>query len=177
MKPPLTPEEQLQRILRIARINGLSVVIIAGLSLLISLGDWFGMAICAAVVGGGWLELAGRKQLLAGDAAGVRRLVQAELVVLAAVEIYCVVKLARGMSPELRELIAAMDMPELEPSFRSAFAATYIAAGLLTIVYQGGMARYYSRHAATVRSALEARARPATPGAGRPNSTPEDWVT
>jgi len=175
MKSPKTPEEQLQRILRIARTNGLSIVIIAGLSVLISLGDWFGMAICLAAVCGGWLELSGRKQLLGGDAAGVRRMVKGELLVLAAVEIYCVVKLGQGMSPELREAIAGLDMPELEPSFRSAFSATYIAVGLVTIVYQGGMARYYSRHAETVRVALEARARPPTPV--RTHAAPEDEVT
>ena len=174
-KPPPLPEEQLLRLLRVARFNGLSFVIIGGLSLLISVGDWFGMAVCAAVVGAGWLELSGRTRLLAGDATGVRRMVKAELLVLAAIEIYCLTRLSQGIGPELREAIAGLDMPELEPAFRSAFSATYIAVGMVTIVYQGGMARYYGRKAGVVRAALEARARPAIRVAGQ--GAPEDEVT
>src|SRR4051794_10202959 len=103
-KPPLTPEEQLLRVLRVARTNGLSVVIIAGLGTLLSIGDWLGMAVGAAVVWGGWMELAGRKQLVRGDASGVRLLVRSQWVVLAAIEVYCVMKLGfdteRGVSQE-----------------------------------------------------------------------------
>lgn len=176
-KPPPTPEAQLQRILRIAKLDGVSLVVIAGISILFSLGDWFGMAVCVTIVGGGWMELSGRKQLLAGDATGIRRMVKAQLLVLAAIEILCVVNLKQGMSPEVREAIAGLDMPELEPAFRSAFTATYIAVALLTVVYQGGMARYYGKKAGVVRTALADRARPPAPAAGWSSTAPEDEVT
>lgn len=176
-KPPPTPEAQLQRVLRIAKLDGVSVLVIAGLSLLISLGDWFGMAVCVTIVCGGWLELSGRKQLLGGDATGIRRMVKAQLLVLVAIEIYCLVNLKQGMGPEVREAIAGLDMPELEPAFRSAFSATYIAVALVTVVFQGGMARYYGKKAGVVRAALEARARPPMPAAGLIYTAPEDEVT
>ncbi|MEO6875626.1 MAG: hypothetical protein ABI222_12475 [Opitutaceae bacterium] len=165
-KPPLTPEEKLKRILRTARMNGLSVVIIAGLGVLISIGDWFGMAVGAAIVYGGWTELGGRKQILAGHITGVRLLVRSQWIVLAAIEIYCAVKLGfdrnHGVSPELREAMVdlGIDMAALEPSLRLAFYGTYGAVAAITLIYQGGMARYYGRSSAVVKAALEARARP-----------------
>jgi len=180
-KPPLTPEEQLQRILRIAKTNGLSVVIIAALGTLISIGDWLGMAVGVAIIVGGRMELAGRKQLMANDAAGVRLLVRSQLVVLAAIELYCLIKLifdtSHGVSPELRSAMTdlGIDMAALEPSLRLAFYGTYIAVALLTVVYQGGMARYYGRRAGLVQEAIAARLRPAA-GTVRA-ADPEDWVT
>jgi len=180
MKPPLTSEAQLQRLLRMAKTNGLSVVIIAGLGTVLSLGDWLGMAVGAAVFYGGWTELKGRKQVLGGDVAGVRVLVRSQWIVLAAIEAYCLIKLgfdsSHGVSPELRSAMTdlGIDMAEMEPSLRRAFYGTYLAVALLTVVYQGGMARYYGRRAGVVREALEARARPATGGSG---GAPEDLVT
>lgn len=181
MKPPLTPEAQLQRLLRTANINGTSVVIIAGLGTLLSIGDWLGMAVGAAVFYGGWTELKGRKQVLAGDAAGVRLLVRSQWIVLAAIEAYCLVKLgfdkSHGVSPELRTAMTdlGIDMAELEPSLRLAFYGTYLAVAALTIVYQGGMVRYYGNRAGLVKEALEARSKPVIViGSG---ASPEDLVT
>jgi len=180
-KPPPTPEEQLLRVLRIARTNGLSIVIIAGLGTLFSLGDWLGMAVGVAVVIGGSMELSGRKQLLRGDAAGMRQLVRSQWVVLGAIELYCGLKLGfdhdHGVSQELRSAMIEMgiDMVALEPSLRLAFYATYGAVALITLVYQGGMARYYNRRAGVVQEAIAARLRP-PPTLARAGD-PEDWVT
>ena len=180
-KPPLTPEEQLQRILRVAKTNGLSVVIIAVIGTLISLGDWLGMAVGVAIIVGGRMELAGRKRLLANDAQGMRLLVRSQWVVLAAIEIYCAMKLGfdsdHGLSQEMRGMLleAGVDMAALEPSLRLAFYASYGAVALLTLVYQGGMARYYGRRAGVVQEAIAARTRP-PPGPVRA-ADPEDWVT
>jgi hypothetical protein len=179
-KPPKTPEEQLQRILRIAKTNGLSVVIIAALGTLISLGDWLGMAVGVAIIIGGRMELAGRKQLVGNDATGVRQLVRSQWVVLIAIEAYCVIKILfdhdHGVSQELRSAMIEMgiDMVQLEPSLRLAFYATYIAVALITLVYQGGMARYYGRRAGVVQEAIAARVRP--PPVVRAGD-PEDEVT
>jgi hypothetical protein len=180
-KPPLTPEAQLQRILRVARTNGLSVVIIAGLGTLFSLGDWVGVGVGVAVFVGGWMELKGRKQLVHGDIAGVRTLVQSQWVVLGAIEIYCVMMLGfsqdHGVSQELRGAMMEMgvDMVALEPSLRLAFYATYAAVALVSIVYQGGMARYYARRVGVVQEAIAARSRPPAPPVRA--ADPEDWVT
>jgi len=180
-KPPPTPEEQLQRVLRVAKTNGLSVVIIAALGTLISLGDWLGMAVGVAIIIGGRMELAGRKQLLRGDATGVRQLVRSQWVVLGAIEVYCLMKLGfdrdHGVSQELRSAMIEMgiDMVQLEPSLRLAFYGTYGAVALITFVYQGGMARYYGRRAGVVQEAIAARLRP--PPAPVRAADPEDWVT
>lgn len=180
-KPSPTPEEQLQRILRIAKVNGLSVVIIAALGTLLSLGDWFGMAVGVAIIVGGRMELAGRKQLLANDATGVRLLVRSQWVVLAAIELYCAFKLGfdsnYGVSQELRSAMIdlGIDVVALEPSLRLAFYGTYGAVALLTVVYQGGMVRYYGRRAGVVQEAIAARLRP--PATAVRAGDPEDWVT
>ena len=180
-KPPLTPEEQLHRILRIAKTNGLSVVIIAAIGTVLSLGDWLGMAVGAAIIIGGRMELSGRKQLMRNNPAGVRDLVRSQWVVLAAIEAYCLIKLLfdsnHGVSAELRSAMTdlGIDMAELEPSLRLAFYGTYIAVALLTFVYQGGMARYYGRRAGVVQEAIAAGLRP--PAAAVRAGDPEDWVT
>jgi hypothetical protein len=180
-KPPLTPEEQLQRILRVAKTNGLSVVIIAALGTVISLGDWLGMAVGVGIIIGGRMELAGRKQLLGNDPTGVRMLVRSQWVVLAAIEAYCLVKICfdstHGVSQELRGAMIEMgiNMAELEPSLRLAFYGTYIAVALVSVVYQGGMVRYYGKRAGVVQEAIAARLRP-PPALGRV-ADPEDWVT
>jgi hypothetical protein len=180
-KPPPLPEAQLERILRVARMNGLSVVIIAGLGTILSLGDWLGTGVGAAVVVGGWMELKGRKQLIRGDTGGVRTLVRSQWVVLAAIEVYCVMMLGfsrdHGVSQELRGAMMEMgvDMVALEPSLRLAFYATYAAVALITIIYQGGMARYYGRRAGVVQEAIAARSRP--PASPVRAADPEDWVT
>ena len=180
-KPPPTPEDQLKRILRIAKTNGLSVVIIAAIGTVLSLGDWLGMAVGVAIIIGGRMELSGRKQLLANDATGVRGLVRSQWVVLGAIELYCLIKLIfdtnHDVSPELRSAMTdlGIDMAAMEPSLRLAFYGTYLAVALFTLVYQGGMARYYGRRAGVVREAIAARLRP-TPGPVRAGD-PEDWVT
>ena len=160
-KPPPTPQQTLQRVLRTAQLDGLTLVIVASLGVVISLGDWFGMAVGAAVIAGGWMELSGRNRLLAGSAAGMRLLVRSQLVVLVAIEIYCAVKLGSnrnyGVSPDLRSSMAELgiDLDELEPTLRRAFNAVYGAVALLTLVYQGGMARYYARRVSVVKQAIE----------------------
>jgi hypothetical protein len=182
-KPPPTPEDQLQRILRIAKVNGMSVVIIASLGTVLSIGDWLGMAVGAAIIVGGRFELGGRKRLLANDVTGVNLLVRSQWIVLGAIEFYCVFKLLfdhnHGVSPELRSAMVdlGIDMAELEPSLRLAFYGTYIAVALLTLVYQGGMARYYGSKREVVRAALEARARPAVLVRSAGAVAPEDEVT
>ncbi len=182
-KPPLTPEEQLLRILRIAKTNGLSVVIIAAIGTVLSLGDWLGMAVGAAIIIGGRMELSGRKQLLRNEPAGVRDLVRSQWVVLAAIESYCLIKLLfdsnHGVSAELRSAMTdlGIDMAQLEPSLRLAFYGTYVAVALLTFIYQGGMARYYGRRAGVVSEAIAARLRPPVPPRMGTTGDPEDWVT
>jgi hypothetical protein len=191
MKPPPLPEVTLQRVLRVAKLNAWSVVIVAGICLPLSavLGDWSGTAACALVVFGGWTELAGRRQVAAGDAAGVNQLIRAQWIVLGTILVYCVARLASfdadtalgNLTPSMRSELASsgIDVEAILPLVRMVFYMTYTVVIVVTAVYQGGLARYYSRRRTIVGQALADRLRPA----GKPASServgpaPEDLVT
>ncbi len=187
MKPPALPEETLRRVLRLAKGNGLSVLIIAGLGTLVSLafGDLVGAGVGLVVAYGGWMELNGRRTLLRGDAAGVDRLIRAQWIVLGAILAYCVTRFASfdsdtalgGLTPDMRSQLteAGLDVAAILPLVRLIFYLTYATVAVVTLLYQGGMARYYSRRREPVGQALAARLRPVVPPAAA--ASPEDWVT
>ena len=187
MKPSLTPEAKLQRVLRAAKLNGLSVAIFAGLCALGSLafGDWMGAAFGALVAAGGAMELSGRRQLLRGDADGMRVLVRSQLLVLSVILVYAISRFASfdaesalgGLTPDMRTELtqSGVDFAAILPLVRMAFYAMYGIVALVTLIYQGGMALYYRRRTADVKLALAARLRPVVPPP--PVAAPEDWVT
>ncbi len=174
MKPPPLPEETLVRVLRISKLNGLSVLIIAGLGALFSLATWdlVGVVVGGLVAYGGWMELSGRKHLLRGEAVeGMRRLVRSQWIVLGVILVYCVSRLASfdaesalgPLTPEMRTQLveAGVDLASIMPLIRLAFYyGLYGSVALVTLIYQGGMARYYRRRTDVVKQALETRLRP-----------------
>ncbi len=189
MKPPRTPEEQLRRVLRTAKLNGLGVAIVAGLGALVSLafGDLIGAAVGALVAVGGGMELSGRKQILRGDADGMRRLVRSQLLVLGVIVVYAASRFASfdaesvmgNLTPDMRNDLAqaGVDLAAILPMVRLMFYALYGSLAVVTLIYQGGMAVYYRRRTAVVQQALAARLRPVAPAAGRAAVSPEDLVT
>ena len=190
MKPPPLPEETLRRVLRVANFNGKSVVILAALGAVISLlmGDFVGTAVGALVAYGGWVELAGRKQVSGGDAEGMKKMISAQWLVLGPVLVYCVTRLvsfdsetALGMIPsDMRtELLSAgVDLNAIMSLVKLTFYLTYSIFAFVTLLYQGGMARYYRRRIPIVQQALADRLKPKlsteTPRSG---PAPEDLVT
>ncbi|MES1168881.1 MAG: hypothetical protein ABUL61_06890, partial [Oleiharenicola lentus] len=62
---PTPQEKTLKRVLAISRFNGWSVIIIAGLGILLTLvlGDLLGTIIGALAVLSGWMEVRGHKLL------------------------------------------------------------------------------------------------------------------
>ena len=188
MKPPPSPEDKLRRVLRTAKVNGLSVVIIASLGALGSLlfGDLVGTAVGVVVAYGGWTELTGQKQLLRGEVEGMRQLVRAQWIVLGAIVVYCVTRLASfdsesvmgNLTPAMRAELtdAGVDMSAILPMVQLLFYVMYFSVALVTVIYQGGMAIYYRRRTAVVGEALAARLRPVSPPPLL-ESNPEDWVT
>jgi hypothetical protein len=189
MKPPRTPEEQLRRVLRTAKLNGLGVAIVAGVGALGSLafGDLLGAAVGALVTVGGAMELSGRKLLERGDADGMRRLVRSQLLVLGVIVVYAVSRFASfdaesamgNLTPDMRNDLtqAGVDLAAILPMVRLMFYALYGSLAVVTLFYQGGLALYYRRHTGAVKLALAARLRPAAPAAGRAEVSPEDLVT
>jgi hypothetical protein len=187
MKPPQLPEATLQRVLRTSKVNGWSVVIFASGGVLLSLvfGDWSGTAVGLLVALGGVLEVQGHRQVARGDVAGMPRMIRGQWVVLGAILVYCVSRLGSfdaesaldNLTPGLRSELASsgVDVEEIIPLVRATFYATYSAIALVTVIYQGGLARYYRRRRPVVEQALADRRRPAPPA--RPGPAPEDLVT
>ena len=188
MKPPRVPEEQLRRVLSTAKLNGLGVAIIAGVGALGSLafGDLMGVAVGVLVTVGGLMELSGRKQVVRGDAGGLRRLVRSQLLVLGVVVVYAVSRFASfdaesalgNLTPEMRMEMsqAGVDLAAILPMVRLMFYALYGSLAVVTLFYQGGLALYYRRHTAAVKLALAARLQPAVSRVV-PGPAPEDLLT
>ena len=188
MKPPRVPEEQLRRVLSMAKLNGLGVTIVAGVCALGSLafGDLMGAAVGALVTAGGAMELSGRKQVERGDAGGMRRLVRSQLLVLGVIVVYAISRFASfdaesamgNLTPEMRSEMtqAGVDLAAILPMVRLMFYALYGSLAVVTLIYQGGLALYYRRRTEVVKQALAARLRPAVPRA-MPGPAPEDLLT
>jgi hypothetical protein len=189
--PVVSPAAQaLARVLRTSRLNGWSIVLVAGAGALgaLLLGDLSGAltGLLAALAGG--LELRGRRRLRRRDATGVSLMVRAELFLLAIIAVYAVGRMAsfdagylrEQVLPELKQsllvlgvslkdTLAEFDLTEEQvvPLVHRVLLALYGTVLLVSLVYQGGLARWYSRRADLVAEALAT-----PPGAAQNASTP-----
>lgn len=163
--PPLLPAEVLDRVLRLARFDGLSVVAVAGSLALVAatLGDRVGAVVGLVVAGAGAIELHGASLLSRGEARGLHWLVRSQLLLLGAIIGYCAWRLLR---PDLAPLHTAVtpDMQEqleligwtVDQFIGLVYQLTYICVAVVTLLYQGGMALYYWRRRTAVAEALAA---------------------
>lgn len=175
--PPVLPGKTLQRVLAIARADGWSIAIVAGLSSLVSLvqGAWFSAAAGILATLAGLAELHGRSRLLQREPRGLSWLVGAQLGLLVVVWIYAWARW-RFFDPEAlwtelptlaRTLIShRMTTAGLDPELdRALFLGVMnalvclILAGV-TLLYQGGLALYYAWQRAPVRQALAQESTP-----------------
>lgn len=166
MASTTTPEQIVNRILRLAGINGWCVTVAAGLGALVSLimTDLIAGFTGAIVMVGGITELRGRRAILRGDATGMRRLFVAQLIVLAMVWSYAVTQLLTfdaaaliaGLPAEVHTMFAdaAIDPATLERMASIANTAVYGVLLFATLIYQGGLALYYRHRAPLVASVL-----------------------
>ena len=178
--PPLAPPQKaLQRVLRIARADSLSVMILAGLSLLLALAmlEPMGLAVSALALAAGVMEWRGCRALKRRDAeTGMKLLVRAQIFLLAVILVYCVRCIASfdagflkdEVVPRLNEwLPALLDMSfdeflqesgltadDLVAMARKAFLLLYATVAVLSLLVQGGLALYYRRRIALVTVAL-----------------------
>jgi hypothetical protein len=163
--PPFLPEETLHRVLRVARLDGMSVTFIAGLFALVAAlaGDGLGALVGLLVAGAGAIELHGAKLLEHGEARGMNWLVGSQLLMLTSVIGYCAMRL---LHPNLAQLLSAVT-DEMKTSLETAgwtpdkfvefvYNTTYYAVAVVTFFYQGGMALYYFRRREPVMRALAA---------------------
>src|SRR3954467_4700730 len=94
--PAPTPSEKvLRRVLLISAIDGWSVIVIAALGTLLTLllGDLSGLVVGALVLIAGIMELRARRRLQRRDVMGMKHLVQAQLLLLSAILVYCASRL------------------------------------------------------------------------------------
>jgi hypothetical protein len=167
--PEPTPQEKaLKRVLKISRLNGWSVIIFAGLGILIALalGDLVGAFIGLLVGVAGWMEVRGHNKLKRRDPDGMVWLVRSQMFLLSVILVYCASRLGSfdndtmlsGLTPEMEAMLkeSGIERADLIPLVRMTFFATYFGVAALTILYQGGMAIYYKRKTKLVTEALKA---------------------
>jgi hypothetical protein len=169
--PPLLPGETLARVLRIARMDGLSVLGVAGLFALLAAGskDVQGAAIGVTVALAGALELHGAAMLRHRDVRGVDWLVRSQMFLLVVLMAYCAWHLTRVDLEPLRQVFRSTlrfplmnDMWAMNQQLgltedmflQQTNTLLYVTLAIATLVYQGGMALYYIRRRDPVIRAL-----------------------
>ena len=169
--PAPTPQEKtLKRVLAISRFNGWSVIIIAGLGILLTLllGDLLGTCIGALAVLSGWMEVRGHKILKRRDPSGMKWLVRSQMLLLAVVLAYCASRLGSfdadtamgNLTPDMEAVLkeSGLERGDILPLVRMAFLTTYLTVAAVCLIYQGGMALYYRSRTRIVTEALAAAA-------------------
>ena len=148
--------EPLKRAARLGSANGLGYAVFGGLSILLSISsspDWTGLLIGAVLIGAGLVERSQAARLGQGDPVAATRMAQAELALLGAILVGCAIKLVfpSSASTELREVGdlsgLGLDMGDLIGSLTR---LVYSVVMVVSILYQGGMARYFLRRRSDV---------------------------
>lgn len=133
---------------RVAAINGWSLMIFGGLSLLIALGSLGGMLVGAVILALGWNELQGRELWLGLDPAGPVRLVQNQYGLMAVGTLYSAANAwgaTHRPAPSLAELEGLLDLPAGD--LGSTLATGYLVVGVGVVLAFGITARYYRARA------------------------------
>jgi hypothetical protein len=169
---PTKSEKALKRVLRISRLNGWSVIIIAALGVLVTLamGDLSGMVVGVLIAVAGWMEIRGHKLLKKRNPDGMKALVRSQMFLLAIILVYCASRLGSfddgavmaNLTPDMESLLkeAGISKADVLPLVRTAFFAGYGSFALVTLFYQGGMALYYRAKTPLVIEALQTLPRP-----------------
>jgi hypothetical protein len=167
MKPPLLPSEALKRVVRLARFDGMSLLVVSGAFALISAAsrDVGGAAIGLLIAGAGAVELHGVGLLTAGHN-GMRWLISSQLCLMAMILIYAGIRIAR---PDVSWIMPYVKGEAAEPIIQAAqqsgmtveqlliegMSTLYVMVAAITVIYQGGMAVYYVRRRVAVEIALQ----------------------
>lgn len=172
MQPPLPPfERSFRRVLAISQVDGWCLVVVAALGVLGSLlqGGYLVTTAGLLVILAGTGELHGRRLLLRHDARGLGWLVGAQLFLLAVIWTYAWARwryfnaaalwaeLPRLAQEEItRQLLVAGLDPALDRPLLLQMMNLMVCVLLvfLTLLYQGGLALYYTLQHRHVRQAL-----------------------
>ena len=185
--PAPTPQEKaLKRVLTISWLDGWCLIVIAGLSLLITLLllEPMGVAISLLILTSGIMELRGRRTLKRRDPDGMRLLTRAQLFVLSVILVYCARcigsfdagYLKEQVIPEIRQLLMSwfginldeflqqggLTVQELVSLAHKAVWLLYGTVAGVSLIYQGGLALWYRNKTRLVTEALAAPPLPPT---------------
>jgi hypothetical protein len=165
MQPPLLPAEALHRVLRLARLDGLGVLMLATFFALAPAftGDLTGAAVWLLVAGAGAVELHGAVLLREAEKRGLNWLVASQFLLLLVVLGHCALRLAHYDPTAMREALTdemkatlAQAHYDQEDFLRTVYITTYGALGALTVLYKTCLALYYHRRRQAVAAALDA---------------------
>jgi hypothetical protein len=167
------PQKTLRHVLLISALDGWSITVIAGSCALTSLilSAWMGVGVGLILTMAGVIELCGRAQLMHGQPAGLTKLTAAQLLILFTVCAYAAANiltyneaaLLAQISSRLHEYQPGIGVADLQPILKPLYFAIYLAVIGFTVLFQGGLALYYTSRKAGVAEAL--RGRSATPPA------------
>lgn len=164
--PPPLPGKTLRRVLLIAKLDGSSLLFVAGGFALISacLRDGVGALIGCLIAGAGAMELTAARLLRHGDPRGIAWMVRSQLLVPTVVLFYCAIRLAQIDVAPLRDLISLPMRQEIEAQgipldffLREMYVAVYLILSLVTLLYQGGLALYVYLRRARIAQDLATR--------------------
>ena len=165
-KPPLPPTPATQRLLTVSLLNGWSITIVAGLSLLITLvlQDGLGIAVSVVALGAGLIELRGRARLKQGDSSGGSLLIAAQWLLMGTIYAYCLWQLVHVSPERVLEMVPEQMRSVYERAGQGAFLRTFVRVGvvavyggvmLASLLHQGGLIFFYRRSLGKVDQALE----------------------
>jgi hypothetical protein len=162
--PPLLPEETLVRVLRLAKLDGITVLVLGGVFALMAAGN--GQAPFAVVgllaAGAGAIELHGVGLLRRNVPAGMQWVIASQPLLLLVIFGYCALRLTHFEMPPIPDSLreaATANAQALEMTLDEYFRLmNRVSAGLVALIatgYQGWMAYYYWTRRRAVAQALE----------------------
>lgn len=168
-QPPLLPEETLARVLRLAKLDGTSVLVLGAVFAVMAAsgGDARFAIIGLLAAGAGAIELHGAALLRQGEPRGTQWLIASQPLLLVVIYAYCVLRLTHFEMPPIPdrfhdalELSAQQLGLTIEGYFRMVNRLTAQVVAVVATIYQGWMMVYYLRRRRAVARALVTEAWP-----------------
>jgi hypothetical protein len=164
-RPPLLPTEALRRVLRTSRVDGTSMMLIAGVLALAAAAshDLAGTTVGLLVAGAGAVELHGSTLVGHAQPRGMRWLVASQLYLMLVIFGYVFFQSHHGgfdiinshLSDDLIQQVATQQGISATQVRRELATELYFLIVLGTVLYQGGMTFYYLRRRPAVEAALQ----------------------
>lgn len=163
MQPPLLPSEVLRRVCRLARFDGMSILVFAGGFAVISAASHEAPSamVGLAVAGAGALELHGLGLLNHYDSRGTRWLVASQAYLMVVMVSYAMFRLMHPDIAELRPVVTeelAAQIREvgltIDQFLLEFVRVVYAGVAAASMLYQGGMMLYYLRRRKAIEAAM-----------------------